>query len=125
MIGFVYDLRDTQDGQKCLRMGFIFCGKHLLMTRIQVSNQGPMGPLILSIDGHMKKTSGWLVDLKGAVCTRIRSGKPLVLLTWVLLFNGFGWNITIHGNKATNINRKASRSVIELSIEPIFNLYFR
>ena len=38
--------------------------------------------------------------------------------------NGFGWNITIHGNKAFDINRKASRSVIELSIEPIFNLYF-
>ena len=51
------------------------------MTRIQVSDQGPMGPLILSIDGHMKKTSGLLVDLKGAVCTRIRSGKSLVLLT--------------------------------------------
>ena len=94
------------------------------MTRIQASNQGPMGPLILSIDGHMKKTSGLLVDLKGAVCTRIRSGKSLVLPTWVLLFNGFGWNITIHGNKASDINRKASRSVIELSIEPIFNLYF-
>ena len=91
MIGFVYDLSDTQDGLKCLRMGFIFCGKHLLlMTRIQVSDQGPMGPLILSIDGHMKKTSGLLVDLKGAVCTRIRSGKSLVLPTWVLLFNGFG-----------------------------------
>ena len=37
---------------------------------------------------------------------------------------GFGWNITIHGNKASDINRKASRSVIELSKEPIFNLYF-
>ena len=65
MIGFVYDLSDTQDGIKCLRMGFIFCGKHLLlMTRVQVSYQGPMGPLILSIDGHMKKTSGSPVDLR-------------------------------------------------------------
>ena len=43
--------------------------------------------------------------------------------SWVLFFNGFGWNITIYGNKDSNINRKASRSVIELSIEPIFNLY--
>ena len=33
------------------------------MTKIQVSHQGPMGPLILSIDGHMKKTSGLLVVL--------------------------------------------------------------
>ena len=70
MIGFVNDLSNTQDGLKCLRMGFIFCGKHLfLMTWIQVSDQGPMGPLILSIYGHMKKTSGSLVDLKGAVST--------------------------------------------------------
>ena len=123
--GFVYDLSDTQDGLKCLRKGFIFCGKHLLlMTRTQVSYQGPMGLLTLSIDGHMKKTSGLLVDLKGAVCTRIKSGKSLVLPTWVLLFNGFGKNITIHGNKASDINRKASRSVIELSIEPVFNLHF-
>ena len=76
VIGFAYDLGDTQDGLKFLRMGFIFCGKHLLMTRIQVSDQGPMGPLFLSFDGHMK-TSSWLVDLKGAVCTRIRSGKVL------------------------------------------------
>ena len=89
-----------------------------------MSNQGLMSPLILSFDGHMKKTSGSLVVLKGAVCTRYRSGKSLVLPTWVLLFNGFGWNITIHGNKASDINRQASRSVIELSKEPIFNLYF-
>ena len=28
-------------------MGFLFCGKHpLLMTRTQVSDPGPMGPLI-------------------------------------------------------------------------------
>ena len=39
---------------------------NILMTRIQVSSQGPMGPLALSIDSHMKKTSGSLVDLKGA-----------------------------------------------------------
>ena len=44
--------------------------------------------------------------------------------TRVLLLNGFGWNITIHDNKASEFNRKASRSVNELSIEPIFNLYF-
>ena len=74
LIRFVFDLNDTQDGLKCLRMEFIFYGKHL-MRRIQASNQGPMCPLVLSIDGHMKKTSDSLVDLKGAVCTRIRSGK--------------------------------------------------
>ena len=34
-----YDLGDTQDGLKCWRMGFIFCGKHpLLLTRIKVSD---------------------------------------------------------------------------------------
>ena len=40
------------------------------------------------------------------------------------LFNGFGWKITIHGNKTFDINRKTPRSVIALSIKPIFNLYF-
>ena len=45
LIGFGYDLSDTQDGLKCWRMGIIFCGKHpLLLTRIQVSDPGPMGP---------------------------------------------------------------------------------
>ena len=122
---FVYDLSDSHGGLKCLRMGFIFCGKHLLlMTRIWVSDQDLMGPLVLSFDGHTKKTSGSLLDLKGAVYTRIGSGKSVVLPTWILLFDGFGWNITIHGDKGSDINRKASRSVIELSIEPIFNLSF-
>ena len=43
LIGFGYDLSDTQDGLKCWRMGIIFCGLHpLLLTRIQVSYiQGP------------------------------------------------------------------------------------
>ena len=47
LIGFGYDLSDTQDGLiKCWRMGFIFCSKHhLLLTRIQVNDLGPMGPL--------------------------------------------------------------------------------
>ena len=75
LIGFVHDLSGAQDGFTCLRMGFIFCGKHhLLMTKIQVSDQGPMCPLVLSIDSHMKKPSGMIVDLKGAVCTIIRLG---------------------------------------------------
>ena len=39
----VYDLRDTLDGLKCWRMGFISCGKYLLIvTRIQVSESGPI-----------------------------------------------------------------------------------
>ena len=43
LIGFGYDLSDTQDGLECWRMGFIFYGKHpLLLTRIQVSDPGPM-----------------------------------------------------------------------------------
>ena len=47
LIGFGYDLSDIQDGLKCWRMGFIFCGKHhLLMTRIQMSGLGPMDPLV-------------------------------------------------------------------------------
>ena len=47
LIGFGYHLIDSQDGLKCWRMGIIFCSKHpLLLTRIQVSNPGPMGPLV-------------------------------------------------------------------------------
>ena len=43
---FGYDLIDVQDGLKCWRLGFIFCGKHhLLLTRMQVSDIGLMGPL--------------------------------------------------------------------------------
>ena len=42
LIGFGYDLSDTQDGLKCWKIWFIFCGKHpLLVTRIQVSDSGP------------------------------------------------------------------------------------
>ena len=41
-IGVDYDRSDTQG-----EMGFIFCGKHsLLMTRIQMSDQRPKGPLV-------------------------------------------------------------------------------
>ena len=32
--------------------------------------------------------------------------------------------VTIHGKEGSDLNRKASRSVIEMSIEPIFTLYF-
>ena len=32
--------------------------------------------------------------------------KNLVLLTRVLFFNGFGWNIIIHGNKALTLTGK-------------------
>ena len=47
LIGFGYDLSDTQDGLKCLRMDFIFCGYHpLLLTRNYVSDLGPMDPLV-------------------------------------------------------------------------------
>ena len=48
LIGFVYDLSDTQDGLKCWRKGIIFCGKHpLVLTRIQVSDiQGPWALLL-------------------------------------------------------------------------------
>ena len=75
-----YDLSDTQDGHKCLRMGFIFCGKHLLMTRIQVSNQGPMGPLVHSIDGRKIEEDIWLAcesyvhesDQEKVLCCRLR-----------------------------------------------------
>ena len=28
-------------------MGFIFCGKHPLLMRTQVSNPGPLGPLVM------------------------------------------------------------------------------
>ena len=46
LIGFGYDLSDTQDGLKCWPMGFIFSGKHPLLTSIQASDPGPMGPLV-------------------------------------------------------------------------------
>ena len=47
-LDFGFDLNDTQDGLKCWRMGFIFCGKHpLLVIRIQVSDPGPMDRLVL------------------------------------------------------------------------------
>ena len=47
LIGFGYDLSVIKDGLKCWRMGFMFCGKHLLLlTRIRVSGLGPMGPLV-------------------------------------------------------------------------------
>ena len=45
LIGFGYDLSDTQDGLKCYRMGFILCGKH------QVSDPGPLGPLVYLYHG--------------------------------------------------------------------------
>ena len=45
--GFDYHLSDIQDGLKSWRIRFIFCGKHhLLLTRIQVSDPGPMYPLV-------------------------------------------------------------------------------
>ena len=47
LIGFGYDLSETQDGIKCWRMGIIFGGKDpLLLTRIRVSDPGPIGPLV-------------------------------------------------------------------------------
>ena len=47
LIGFGYDLSDSQDGIKCCRKGFILCGKDpLLLTKIQVSDQGPVCPLV-------------------------------------------------------------------------------
>ena len=53
-IGFGYDLSDTQDGLKYWRMIFIFCGKHpILMTRMQVSDLGPMCPLVYSFTRHI------------------------------------------------------------------------
>ena len=53
LIGLHYDLGVTQDGLKCWRMGFILCGKHpLLLTRIQVSDPGPMAFLFYIIVSH-------------------------------------------------------------------------
>ena len=47
LIGFGYDVSDTQDGLKCWKMGFIFCGKHPLpLTRIRMSDPGPKGSLV-------------------------------------------------------------------------------
>ena len=55
LIGFGYDLSDTQDGLECWRMGIIFCGKHPLLTRIQVSDPGPMGPLVVFLPPRRAK----------------------------------------------------------------------
>ena len=50
LIRFGYDLSDTQDGLKCWRMGIVLCGKYaFLLTRIQVSDPGPMGPLVIQV----------------------------------------------------------------------------
>ena len=48
LIGFGYYLSDTQGELECWRMGFIFCGKNLLLlTRIQMSDPGPTGLLVM------------------------------------------------------------------------------
>ena len=54
----------------------------------------------------MKKTSGSIIGLKYAVYTRIRLGKGLMMLTWILMFNYFGWKITIHGKQALTLTGK-------------------
>ena len=46
LIGYYMVMRDIQDGLKCWRIGLKVCGKHHLMTRFQVSDQGPKGRLI-------------------------------------------------------------------------------
>ena len=47
LIDFGYDDSDTQDGFKCWRMGYTSCCKHsFLLTWIQVSDPGPMGPVV-------------------------------------------------------------------------------
>ena len=59
-----YDLSDTQDGLKCWRMGFIFCGKHhLLLAKIQVSGLGPMGPLVTIVLNGKSRMSTRLLHL--------------------------------------------------------------
>ena len=59
LIGFGYDLNDTQDGLSVGEMGFLFCGKHpLFMTRTQVSDPGHKGPLVISAVYIFKCTSG-------------------------------------------------------------------
>ena len=63
-IGFGYDLSVIQDGLKCWRMGFIFCDKHLLLlTRIQVSGLGPMGPLATIVLNGKSQMSTRLLHL--------------------------------------------------------------
>ena len=64
LIGFGYDLSVIQDGLKCWRIGFIFCGKHLLLlTRIQVSGLGPMGPLVTIVLNGKSQMSTRLLHL--------------------------------------------------------------
>ena len=64
LIGFGYDLSDIQDGLKCWRMGFIFCGQHhLLLTRIQVSGLWPMGLLVTIVLNGKSQMSTSLLHL--------------------------------------------------------------
>ena len=57
LIGFGYDLSDTQDELKCWRMGFKLCGIHPhLLTRIKVSDSGPMCPLV---SNHLTKRNAY------------------------------------------------------------------
>ena len=62
LIGFGYYLSDIQDGLKCWRIGFIFCGKHhLLLTRIQVSGLEPKGTLFtIVLNGKSQMSTGLL-----------------------------------------------------------------
>ena len=51
LIGFDYDLSDTQDGLRCWRNGiYILWLTSFPVTRIQVSFPGPKGPLVLNLD---------------------------------------------------------------------------
>ena len=64
LIGFGYDQSVIQDGHKCWKMGFIFCGKHLLLlTRIQVSGLGPMCPLVTKVLNGKNRMSTRLLHL--------------------------------------------------------------
>ena len=68
LICFGYDLSYTQDGLTCWRMGFICYGKHpLLLTRIQVGDQEPMGSLVfVSLFTHL---CGQITVLSSSECT--------------------------------------------------------
>ena len=64
-----YDLSDTQDD-----LSVIFCGKHPLhLTMIQVSDEGPLGPLVFL------KTLGSM-DVEAYVADAIKSSEIFCML---------------------------------------------
>ena len=81
-----------------------------------------MDPRVLSIDGHIKNHLARSRILR--VLYVQESDQYKVMCRRLGYFCSMAFTgITIHGKEGSDFNRKASRSVLEMSIEPIFNLF--